>query len=140
MLQIKPQFFLNPINTRNISSKAKIKIKTKTIFNSIKIGIREGISIQKVPNFLINFDNLIWVKIFKLLGIITTSYILSSKFSLLKSYNIYNLNFEIFIISSVISIIYLIYRIFYHFTVVVYTFKLFKNKQHWVVNTPKKQQ
>ena len=61
MLQIKPQFFLNPINTRNISSKAKIKIKikTKTIFNSIKIGIREGISIQKVPNFLINFDNLI---------------------------------------------------------------------------------
>ena len=117
-----------------------IKIKTKTIFNSIKIGIREGISIQKVPNFLINFDNLIWVKIFKLLGIITTSYILSSKFSLLKSYNIYNLNFEIFIISSVISIIYLIYRIFYHFTVVVYTFKLFKNKQHWVVNTPKKQQ
>lgn len=105
-------------------------MKNKTIYTRIKIGIMEGISIQQVPNYLKNFDNLILVKIFKILGIISTSYILSSKFNILKTYNIYNLNNEIFYVASFISILYLFYRLFYSFSVVVYTIKLFKNKQH----------
>lgn len=117
--------------------RARENNKNKTIFNSIKIGIKEGFKIQTVPSFLKIFDSLIWVKIFKFVGIITTSYILSSKFNLLKTYNIHNLNDEIFIISSVISISYLIYRVFYSITVVIYTIKLFKDKKHWLVNSPK---
>lgn len=123
------QGIYNNIMKENISIK-----KNKTIFNSIKTGIKEGILIQQVPNFLIKFDSLIWVKIFKILGVITTSYILSSKFELLKTYNIHNLNNEIFYVSSFISIIYLIYRIFYSVASIIYTIKLFKNKKHWVIN------
>ena len=67
--------------------------KNKTILNRIMIGIREGIAMQQVPNFLLHFNNLIWVRIFKLLGIISTSVILSNKFHLLKRYNIHDLNY-----------------------------------------------
>ena len=66
--------------------------KNKTILNRIMIGIREGIAMQQVPNFLLHFNNLIWVRIFKILGIISTSVILSNKFHLLKRYNIHDLN------------------------------------------------
>ena len=106
--------------------------KNKTILNRIMIGIREGIAMQQVPNFLLHFNNLIWVRIFKILGIISTSVILSNKFHLLKRYNIHDLNYEIFIIASIISILYLSYRIFYHFVSIVYIIKLFTDKKHWV--------
>ena len=33
--------------------------KNKTILNRIVIGIREGIAMQQVPNFLLHFNNLI---------------------------------------------------------------------------------
>lgn len=112
-------------------------MKNKSIFNRIKIGIKEGLFIQQTPNYLKDFDKLILVKIFKFLGLISTSYILSSKFHLLKNYDIHNLNNEIFYVASFISILYLFYRVFYSISVVVYTIKLFKNKQHWVINSPK---
>ena len=57
-----------------------------------------------------------------------SSYILSSKFNLLKNYNIYDLNTEIFYVSIVFSLIYLIYRFIYSVSVIVYRIKLFKDK------------
>lgn len=108
----------------------------KTLLQRVWVGIKEGATMQIVPEYLKNFDNLIWVKIYKFLGVITTSYILSSKYDLLKLYNIHDLNHEIFIVSSFISITYLLYRLYYSVSVVIYVFILFKNKKHWVVNTP----
>ena len=89
-------------------------IKIKNIFTSILKGIREGQKLELIPKKLQDFNNLIFVKVFRFLGAVSTSVILSSKFNLLKAYNIYDLNIEIFYISMFFSLIYLFYKLIFN--------------------------
>ena len=109
----------------------------KNILNRITKGIREANNIDLTPKEFQKINSLKFVKIFKFLGIFSTSVILSSKFQLLKTYNIYDLNNEILYLSMFFSIIYIIYRLIFNFFVLKKIFFIFKNKEYEVLNSPK---
>ena len=104
---------------------------------SIIKGIKEANETDYIPQKIQNFNNLIIVRIFKFLGFISTSIILSSNFNLLKTYNIHNLNVEIFYIATFFSLIYLSYRLIFSFLILKRIFFAFKNKEYIVRNSPR---
>jgi Cytochrome b(C-terminal)/b6/petD len=75
------------------------------IFKNIIPGVKSGLSIPVVPKCISDFDNNIYVKIFKLLGSLSTLIIISQKGILLNAY-IYNMIF-------IFSILFIFYKIIF---------------------------
>lgn len=107
------------------------------IFKRVWKGVAEGNSLEMVPKHVKEFNNLKLVKFFRFAGIFSTTYLLSSDWNILKKYNIYDLNEEIFYIAMFFSFIYIIYRVVYTFYVIKETYYIFKNKKYYVINSPR---
>lgn len=96
----------------------------KTILKRIYIGIYEGYKIQIVPQFLIDFEQQWYIKLFKLFGGITTALIITGIAA--------NYNKIVFYSAVSISLPFLLYRITHVYFVTVELYKIIKNKTYQV--------
>lgn len=79
----------------------------KTLKQRIIFGVKSGWSLEIYPKFLIDFDKQLKVRIFKYIGTVFTSILLSGIAS--------NFNILIFYFMSIWSIIYILYRLSFVF-------------------------
>lgn len=100
----------------------------RNILKRIYIGLYEGYKIQIVPSFILNLEQKLYFKLFKLIGGIATAFIITGIAS--------NYSQIVFYSAVLFSLPYLLYRIIFVYFVTVELCKIIKQKRYQVHNSP----
>ena len=96
----------------------------KNIFKRIYRGLYEGYKLEKVPKFLVDFESKISVKLFKLLGSISTIFVVS--------WIAISYNKIFFYIGLFFPLPYLLYKLFYTLCIPIEMYNIIRDKKYQV--------
>lgn len=120
----------NTIHYSAVNSANPQNINKKTIFSRIVVGIHKGYNTPTLPQYVLDYQNTIFVRIFRVLGGI-------SIFALVSSFR-YHISYPTFLMYTLFFIVFLfwIYTMIIFFIRINHILKLLKSNKLDVVNSP----